>query len=336
MPTDGLLFPPPLRTGDTVAVISPSWPSAVKNPGVFHGRLKVLERAGYRVHLMPNARLDGDWVCGTPQQRAADLHEAFADPDVHAVACDSQGFHHAQLLPLLDFELIAANPKVLTGIQGVTSLHHAIHARTGLVTCYGSVGQLHWRTLGRVLRRRRLGGRPTVVRTIDHFHAVFGQPEAAGPIPRTRDRNPANRRHVLREGRASGPLLVTHPYYACSLLGTPWQPDYAGRVLVLVLAGNHSPADLDSSLTHLRLAGSLDELSALVVCRPYAPTPIGLELLDDVVAKHTADYGYPVVTRVEGVYTDPAVIYPIGVRATIDVDELTLDEPAVAEPPGSS
>ena len=62
------------------------------------------------------------WVSGTPHERVADLHDAFSDPQVRAVLCTIGGLHSAQLLPLLDFELIAANPKVFCGYSDITTL----------------------------------------------------------------------------------------------------------------------------------------------------------------------------------------------------------------------
>ena len=71
---------------------------------------------------MAHAERRRGWVSGTPQERVADLHDAFADQQVRAVLCTIGGLHSAQLLPLLDFDLIAANPKVFCGYSDITSL----------------------------------------------------------------------------------------------------------------------------------------------------------------------------------------------------------------------
>ena len=67
-----------------------------------------------------------------------------ADPDVAAVLTVIGGFNSNELLPYLDWDLIAANPKVLCGFSDITALQNAILARTGLVTYSGP----HWSSFG--------------------------------------------------------------------------------------------------------------------------------------------------------------------------------------------
>src|SRR3546814_12762735 len=50
----------------------------------------------------------------------------------------------ARLLPLLDYDAIRANPKVLLGYSDITALHCGIHAQTGLVTFHGPMGTSSW------------------------------------------------------------------------------------------------------------------------------------------------------------------------------------------------
>lgn len=47
------------------------------------------------------------------------------------------GFNSNELLPHLDWDLIAAHPKVFCSYSDITALQNAILARTGLVTYSG-------------------------------------------------------------------------------------------------------------------------------------------------------------------------------------------------------
>jgi muramoyltetrapeptide carboxypeptidase LdcA involved in peptidoglycan recycling len=131
------LRPPALSSGDTIAVVSPSWCGPAEVPTPYRRGLAALRAHGFEVRVMAHAERRRGWVSGTPQERVADLHDAFADQQVRAVLCTIGGLHSAQLLPLLDFDLIAANPKVFCGYSDITSLHLAIHGVTGLVTFMG-------------------------------------------------------------------------------------------------------------------------------------------------------------------------------------------------------
>jgi muramoyltetrapeptide carboxypeptidase len=333
------LLAPALAVGDLIAVVTPSWCGAAEVPAPFRRGVARLEATGYRVRVMPHAEGRGrwHWVSGTQAERAEDLLAAFADPEVRAIVCTIGGDHSAQLLPLLDMDVIAANPTIFCGYSDITSLHHAIHASTGLVTFYGPAVIPQWGTVGGPLAY-----------TVDHFRRVVERAEPAGPLPRADvevhdgdfeaaeatgtplGRTPARPREVLRAGRGSGPLLAACLPSARHLLGTQWRPDYTGRVLVLETPEPpYGPEQADADLTHLRLAGCLDELAALVLCRPYQfddPTTIAFH---ELVLEHVDGRDYPVLARVEGGHTDPVATFPIGVTATVDGAELTFDGPAV-------
>jgi muramoyltetrapeptide carboxypeptidase len=333
------LLAPALRPGDVIAVVSPAWGGVGELPAATGRGVAVLEGLGYKVRVMPHAagRSQWEWVSGSAEERAEDLLAAFADPEVRGIVCGIGGDHSAQLLPLLDMDLIAANPKVFCGYSDITSLHHGIHRATGLVTFYGPALIPQWGAVGGPFGY-----------TVDHFQAVAGRAEAAGALPRADvevhdgdfdaaeatgtplRRSPSRPREVLRAGRGTGPLLAACLPSARHLLGTPWQPDYRGRVLVLETP--EPPYDLaqaDADLTHLRNAGGLDSLAALVLCRPYRFTAADTDRLHQLVLEHVAGHDYPVLARVEGGHTDPLPTFALGVRSTVDGDELLFEEPAV-------
>jgi muramoyltetrapeptide carboxypeptidase LdcA involved in peptidoglycan recycling len=69
-------------------------------------RTGYLESLGLVVREMPHsgAAMSGQEV--TAQQRAEDIHAAFADPAVSVVLCAVGGDNSRELLPHLDFDLI--------------------------------------------------------------------------------------------------------------------------------------------------------------------------------------------------------------------------------------
>ena len=331
------LRPRSLRSGDTIAVVSPSWCGPAELPTPYRRGLAALRAHGFEVRVMPHAERRRGWVSGTPQERVADLHDAFADQQVRAVLCTIGGLHSAQLLPLLDFDLIAANPKVFCGYSDITSLHLAIHGATGLVTFYGPAVIPQWGAVGGPLAYM-----------VEHFAQVVGRPEPAGSLPRAdyeiQDtdveraertgeplrRTPSRPREVLRGGRAKGCLVSACLPVARNLIGTPWEPELDGRVLVLETPEKpYDPETADADLTHLRLAGWLDGLAALVLCRPYDFTDAQTEQLHEALMAHVAQWDYPVIARVEGGHTDPLPTFPLGVTVEVDSTDLVIRETAV-------
>ena len=99
-----LMVPQRAKPGDTVAIVSPSAPGVAWWPHrVARGRA-YLESLGLKVRLMPNAGKGGGGAAGTPQERAADIHEAFLDERVSVVLASIGGDHSDQVLPHLDFQ----------------------------------------------------------------------------------------------------------------------------------------------------------------------------------------------------------------------------------------
>src|SRR2546429_9893571 len=95
------------------------------------------EARGYRVKLAPGIYARDDCVAGDARSRADDLHALFADSEVDVVQTLQGGFGSSEMIPPLDFDLIAANPKPFVGYSDVTSLHVPIRQRAGFPTFYG-------------------------------------------------------------------------------------------------------------------------------------------------------------------------------------------------------
>jgi muramoyltetrapeptide carboxypeptidase len=335
------LLPPPLRRGDAVAIVSPSWGGA----GILGGRteraIAALQAAGYSVRLGAHALGTGDglraWLSGSRAERLADLHAAFADPAVRGVIAAIGGDHSAQLLAELDLELVRRNPKVLCGYSDTTCLLHAVHAATGLVTFYGPAALPEFGEIGGPDRE-----------VVEQFARVTGDPQPAGPLPRvawqasesriesdaagrSRAREAGEQRRALRPGAGSGPLLVGCLPSVRQLVGTRWQPEWRGSVLVLELPGEpYDPARADADLTHLRNAGLLAGLAALGVGRTDGWSRPQMRQLEDVLREAVRDYRYPVLTGLECSHAAPLLTLPIGVAARIDHEELVIEGAAVA------
>ena len=114
-----LEYPSKPRPGDKVAVLSPSsgLPGLLPIPHDL-GLRRLREEFGLIPVEYPATRKMGS----TPQERAADLHAAFADPEIRAIVSSIGGDDQITVLPHLDAELIKANPKPFFGYSDNTCL----------------------------------------------------------------------------------------------------------------------------------------------------------------------------------------------------------------------
>lgn len=142
-----MLIPPKPRPGDRVAVVSPS----AGLPGIFPEPFDLgLRRIRDDFGLVPVEYPTTRTMNAPPAERAADVNAAFADPDVKAVLASIGGDDEITVLPYLDAELIAADPKPFLGFSDNTCLlaylyelgivgYHGGH----VMNAFGRSGRMH-------------------------------------------------------------------------------------------------------------------------------------------------------------------------------------------------
>lgn len=127
-------YPPKPSPGDRVAVISPS--SGL--PGLLPLPYELgLERLRKDYDLEPVEYPATRKMGSTPQERADDIHAAFADPGIKTVIASIGGDDQITVLPLLDRDLIRANPKPFFGYSDNTNLL-AYLWNTGIIGYHGA------------------------------------------------------------------------------------------------------------------------------------------------------------------------------------------------------
>ncbi|MER5639412.1 S66 peptidase family protein [Kitasatospora sp. NPDC002227] len=124
--------------GDRVAVLSPAAGLPELFPQPFElGLRRLVEEFGLEPVEYPTTRKMG----ASPQERAADLHAAFADPEIKAVIASIGGDDQITVLPHLDAELIRANPKPFFGYSDNTNLLMYL-SNLGIVAYHGGCAMI--------------------------------------------------------------------------------------------------------------------------------------------------------------------------------------------------
>jgi muramoyltetrapeptide carboxypeptidase LdcA involved in peptidoglycan recycling len=145
-PRPTLVRPPVLQPGDKVAVLSPSW----AGPGVFPAVQELgLRRLREHLQLEPVEYPTTRKVGATPQERAADVHAAFADPEISAVMASIGGSDQLKVLRYLDPLVLQANPKTFLGYSDNTNLLVYLW-NLGITGFYGGSTMVHLGRPGRL------------------------------------------------------------------------------------------------------------------------------------------------------------------------------------------
>lgn len=322
-----LLKPQALHPGDTIGIVSPSWFGGDTFVPRAKRGIATLNDLGFHVRVAPHAFNNQGHVSDTAQNRADDLHAMFADPEIAGILCTIGGNHSNHLLPLLDWDLIASNPKVFMGFSDITVLTNAIWARTGLVTFNGPALLTDWAEYPAMPELSRL----SALRALTHPEPLGDLPaasewtdefldwESGEDVTRRRSHHAAYGWQWVRQGSATGRLVGGCLESLQHLRGTPYWPDMRGAMLFLETSEDCSgPADADALLMDFQNMGVFDHIAGLLVARPYGMSAEDHAALIDIVTERTAPFPFPVVADMDVGHTSPQLTIPLGVTARID------------------
>lgn len=292
------IWPQPLATGDTVAVVAPSGPLTPERVNRAMDKLP-----SWGLSPAPGKHLHDRheklrYLAGTDQDRAADFMAAWTDPDVSAVWCARGGYGAQRMVDLLDFDrLRAAGPKHLIGFSDITALHTRIGRELGQVTIHA----------------------PTAA------SAQLDDPASAAALGDVAFRTPVSGQELiigdpLVPGAAQGLLAGGNLALMAGDLGV--EPAPAEPSIVLFEDVGEEAYRLDRMLTQLRRAGWFAGVAGIVL---GDFTEAGdSEQVQAVLRDRLADLGVPIMRRARVGHADGNLALPLGAWTRLDADSATL------------
>ena len=291
--------PAAIQIGATFAIVSPA---STPRPELVERGAQVLKAMGYKARLSPHALDRGPlYYAGTAADRAADLHAAFADPAIDAILCTRGGWGSAELLPLLDRDLIRANPKPFLGYSDQTSLQIWLRNEADLITFHAPMLAADFAKFGGV--------------DLASWRSTF---EAAS----TWNLGRSDGLRTLRPGTAEGELHGGCLALYAESLGTPWAAQPRAGILFLEDIGV-KPYQWDRMLQHLRFAGLLDQVTGIVFgdmtqsCSAEERPAIEASLLHAL-----AGFKGPIAIGLRSGHVDREnITLPLGVQVRLDLTD---------------
>jgi muramoyltetrapeptide carboxypeptidase len=309
-----LIKPQRLEAGQTIGIAAPASPT--NEPEGVRFAIDTVESLGFNVQAAAHLFDRNGYLAGDDPVRAADLNALFADKNVDAIFCVRGGYGSSRLLPMLDYDAIRANPKVLLGYSDITALLLAVHRKTGLVTFHGPIAAQSYTSY-----------------TLAEFKKVLFDPHppltlgAPPPFERSEGRvEKANRITPLVPGTVQGRLFGGNLSLVTHLVGTPYLPDLAGAILFLEDVGE-AVYNIDRMLTQLWLSGELQKVAGLVFGKFTEPRPsswVQNRLLEDVLAERVQALGIPSVMGLMIGHMEDQTTLPLGCLAELDASAGTL------------
>ncbi|MEK7632759.1 MAG: S66 peptidase family protein [Patescibacteria group bacterium] len=308
-----MIFPPKLKAGDEVRVVAPAksflptFTEAMRSSAK-----KNLESLGLVVTFGDFVDEADELLSATVEHRLADLHNAFRDPNVKAILSVQGGSQSNQLLKLLDYDLIRANPKILCGMSDITALTNAMLKKTGLVTYSGP---------GFTLFKEST----TVGYTLEYFRkALFSEePIVVEPSLQYSDKRGTDdvRKNegfwAMNPGEAQGILIGGNLITMNMLQGSEFMPDLSGSILCIEDNDKESNRAFANHLQSIINQPNFSGVQGIIIGRFQNGTQMSRELLGKILETKPELRRMPIIANVDFGHTVPTMTFPIGGKAVL-------------------
>ena len=230
--------PAKLQLGDTIAIapLAGPWQEEVYNEGI-----AILKEYGFDIKILTGPQCPEPFLATDDKSRLEIFTELWQDKNVKAIIAARGGYGCLRFLDQLDFELLAANPKILIGFSDISGLLNVISQQAKIITYHGP----NLTTISKVSK----DSQQSLITTI-----TSDNPE---------DIKPKNL-EIINNGTVTAPLVGGNLATIIHLSGTKFQLDCAGKILFIEDVGE-APYRIDRLLTQLKLTGQLEQLKGLIL-----------------------------------------------------------------------
>jgi muramoyltetrapeptide carboxypeptidase len=262
-------LPPPLQTGDQVAIIATA---RYISKAEIQPALNLLKNWGLKPILGSSIGQQEHQFAGSDQERAKDFQNQLNHPDIKAIWCARGGYGSVRIIDHIDFSSLKKQPKWIIGYSDVTAIH--LHLQSiGIASLHAQMSH---------------GIETKSSSTSTQLQKVlFG--EDAGISSK-------NIHPLQKNGITSGEIIGGNLSVLYSILGSSSTPSFKGKILFL--------EDLDEYLYHidrmmqnLKRSGVLKVIKGLIVggmtdmndnAIPFGKTA------EEIVSEAIQDFDYPV------------------------------------------
>lgn len=303
-----MIKPKRLKIGDTIGLIAPASP--VPKRKVELG-LKKLTNMGFKVEVSKTGYSNYGYLAGEDKFRAEELNSMFNNKDIDGIICLRGGYGTPRILDLLDYEMIKSNPKVFVGYSDITVLHIAFNQLSNLVTFHG----------------------PMVASDMSGNFSDFSKKSLLNSIF-DQDFNPSienesNEIITINPGIAEGKIIGGNLSLLVSTLGTPYEVDTKGKILLIEEIGENT-YKVDRMLTQLILSNKFKDAEGIILgnfnnCVPDDDGEFTIEeLIDDLIKP----LKIPTISNLQAGHCEPVITLPFGVKTRLDArkGEITILE----------
>jgi len=288
-----------LKTGDKVALISPSYYTPMEN---VEKTAAVLKSWGLEPVIGPNVGkvVDGRYA-GTVAERMSDINWALNDPTIKAIICNRGGYGTIQLINQLSLAQLKASPKWIVGFSDISTLH-GLWNRAGVMSIHG--------TMSSFLAQGGTDATSTLMRDL-----------LMGKVPRYEV--PSHPQNI--EGSASGVLVGGNICTFAPNLGSQADATLGRDIILFVEEVEESMHNIDRQMRILQMNGVLNRCKGVILgeftdCGTEFKDANGATIsVEAMIHELLKEYHIPVLCGFPAGHGDVNLPLVMGANVTIDV-----------------
>ncbi|MCK9405946.1 MAG: LD-carboxypeptidase [Methanothrix sp.] len=300
--------PKALAKGDTIGIVAPSTFSLDRMS--YQRGIDRIKALGFRVEEGQTTKSKCGYMAGSDKVRANDIMEMFLNPDVKAIISLMGGSSADRLLDRLDYSIIAANPKIFTGMSDITHLHLAFLAQANMVSFHG---------LDLLFGFGGETGNRAIEYSINQFLQASTTALPLGNVA------PYGKWEIWRDGIAEGRLVGGWLPALGYMANTRYWPEIDD--IILFWEGiDLEIHEIDMILTSLRLSGVFERVRGMLIGKTpgceekefagLAPS------IQDLVLDIAESYNFPIMANLDFGHEDENMILPEGILARVDTSQI--------------
>jgi len=272
------IFPPYLKTGDTIGIVCPSGYMAAER---ILSCVHTLKSWGFRVKIGRTVGGDSmNYFSGSDAERLDDLQAMLDDEEISAILFGRGGYGLSRIIDQISFKKFKKSPKWIVGYSDITLLHARIYANYEIATAHSP-----------------MGGAFAEAATEDMYINSVRDLLTGEKLNYTCDVHPFNRR-----GEAEGRLMGGNLTLLAHAVGGPSDFKTKGLILFIEDIGEYL-YNMDRMLHQLKEAGKFQKPAAIIIGsfndmkdteRPFGQN--AYEIIRDILEEfeYPVCYGFPV------------------------------------------
>lgn len=236
-----IILPPPLDKTKKIAITAPASPTST---GEIARSVRFFRKLGYEVIIgetITNTSSKYRYLSAPDEKRAEEFMSFVTDESVGMILAARGGYGVMRILPMIDFQLIRENPKIIMGFSDITALLLGVYNKSKMISYHGPVASSSFNSYQK------------------EFILDILKPIENNSLPQIQ----CSGCTIINNGVVRGKLMGGNLTILSATLGTEYEFDARNSIIFMEDISEHG-YEIDRMLTQLLLAGKFDECSGII------------------------------------------------------------------------